>query len=172
MTPGLAGGPPFPPRAKKGSPVAIASIEKPSVPVAVGSCLIDVSALETVQGAKGHAVQSMHWAGDEIWGYSTSGKPGVSAPEELPGWLEDGVDVKDLANETAGLDINDDDDREEGGVSLGGPETAHGREQPGTAPDDDQSTAQHEEESDKPSVPKMSTKGELDISSTHSRISY
>ena len=172
MTPGLAGGPPFPPRAKKGSPVAIASIEKPSVPVAVGSCLIDVSALDTIQGAKGHAVQSMHWAGDEIWAYSTAGKLGVNAPEELPGWLEEGADVNGLADETVGLNVNDDDDREEGGVSLGEPETAHGGEQSGPAPDDGQSAAQHEKESDKPSVPKMSTKGELNISCTPSRTSY
>ena len=50
MTPGLAGGPPFPERAKKGTVVAVASTERPSVPMMVGWCEIDVSALGKVQG--------------------------------------------------------------------------------------------------------------------------
>lgn len=114
MTPGLAG-PPFPPRARKGAVVAVASVEQPSVPVAVGTCVIDISTLGSVQGAKGHAVQTMHWAGDEIWSYSTSGKSGTPTPEELVGWLTEDVNVGELAGKTEELDIEDEDD---GGVAL------------------------------------------------------
>lgn len=86
MTPGLARGPPFPSRATINSIVAIASLEKPSVPRVVGVCEIDVSSLQQVQGAKGHAVLGHHWDGDEIWGWSQSGKPGTNAPEAIEGW--------------------------------------------------------------------------------------
>lgn len=114
MTPGLAG-PPFPPRAKKGAVVAVASIENPSVPVAVGTCTVDVSALGPVQGQKGRAVETMHWAGDEIWSYGASGKSGSPVPEELSGWLTEEVDVNELAGQTEDTNIEDDDD---GGVPL------------------------------------------------------
>ena len=86
MTPGLARGPPFPSGATKNSIVAIASLERPSVPRVVGSCEIDVSSLQQVQGAKGHAVLGHHWDGDEIWGWSQSGKSGTDAPEAIRGW--------------------------------------------------------------------------------------
>ncbi|EOD52216.1 putative rna binding protein ligatin protein [Neofusicoccum parvum UCRNP2] len=56
MTPGLQNGPPFPQKAKKGAVVAVASLESPTVPVTVGVCEIDVSALQQVQGARGHAL--------------------------------------------------------------------------------------------------------------------
>jgi len=115
MTPGLAGGPPFPLRAKKGSVAAIASTDRPTVPVAVGVCEIDVSALEKVQGAKGHAVENMHWAGDELWSYSVNGRPGQQPPEEIEGWarvLED----RGLADKAEELDLDDGED--EGGVAL------------------------------------------------------
>lgn len=86
MTPGLARGPPFPSGATKNSIVAVASLERPSVPRVVGVCEIDVSSLQQVQGARGHAVRGHHWDGDEIWGWSQSGKPGSDAPEVIEGW--------------------------------------------------------------------------------------
>lgn len=86
MTPGLARGPPFPSGAIINSIVAIASLERPSVPRVVGVCEIDVSSLQQVQGAKGHAVRGYHWDGDEIWGWSQSGKSGSDAPEVIEGW--------------------------------------------------------------------------------------
>ena len=116
MTPGLAG-PPFPSKAKKGSLVAVASIENPSVPVAVGTCVIDVSSLESVKGAKGHAVQTAHWCGDELWAWSAIGRPGTNAPQHLEEWLEDGQNGGDLVHQTEDLDL-DDDGGEGGGVPL------------------------------------------------------
>ena len=89
MTPGLANGPPFPPKAVKGACVAIASLDRPTVPLVVGTCEIDVSKLEGVQGAKGHAVRSEHWEGDDLWSWSMTGKTGSKAPEYLEGWSED-----------------------------------------------------------------------------------
>ncbi|KAH0262720.1 hypothetical protein KCU91_g13222, partial [Aureobasidium melanogenum] len=120
MTPGLANGPPFHPRATKGAVVAIASLEQPSVPVAVGACLIDVSSHGAVQGSRGHAVQTMHWAGDEIWSYSSSNKAGLSPPESLEGWLASNHDEEKLAEQAADLNI-DDEEEEQGGVNLDKP---------------------------------------------------
>ena len=118
MVPGLANGPPFPEGAVKGAVVAVAGLDKPDVPVFVGVCEIDVSALRDVQGARGHAVRGVHWEGDEVWGWSSSGRPGQSAPDSLPGWdgeledVEDGVGGLTLeANERGAAD---------GGVSLSG----------------------------------------------------
>ena len=85
MTPGLAG-PPFPPHAVTGAMVAIASLNSPSVPVAVGTCAIDIASLTSTAGAKGHAVEVMHWVGDEVWSYSTTARPGRQPPEQLEGW--------------------------------------------------------------------------------------
>jgi len=123
MTPGLANGPPFHPKATKGAVVAIASLEQPSVPVAVGACLIDVSSLGAVQGSRGHAVQTMHWAGDEIWSYSNANKPGISPPESLQGWLSSKDDEEKLVEQAADLDIEDDEE-EQGGVNLDKPPSA------------------------------------------------
>lgn len=114
MTPGLANRPPFPTKAKKDAVVAIASLDSPSVPVCVGRCEIDVSALGDVVGTKGHAVQTMHWAGDELWAYSTSGKSGQSQPEHIDGWLSEHVE-EDIAGQTADMIL---DDQVEGGVAL------------------------------------------------------
>ena len=114
MTPGLAG-PPFPAKAKKGAIVTVASLENPSVPVAVGTCEIDVSALQRVQGAKGHAVGTFHWAGDEIWSWSTSGKPGKDPPEEIEGWDVQEDDAGEVAEGLKNLDLDEDAG---GGVSL------------------------------------------------------
>ncbi|GAB7357665.1 hypothetical protein MBLNU459_g0156t1 [Dothideomycetes sp. NU459] len=131
MTPGLVGcGPPFPEKAKKGSVVAVASLEKPSVPVSVGVCLIDVSALGNVQGARGHAVQTMHWAGDEIWAYSSSGKAGVPPPERIEGWLVDQEAEKQLTEQTSALDIED--ETEDGGVALDNGKATSTANQPDT----------------------------------------
>lgn len=115
MTPGLAG-PPFPTGATKGAVVAIASLDTPSVPVAVGVCEIDVSELKETRGAKGHAVKTVHWSGDELWDWSTSGKSGTIAPENLEGWL-DGV-AEDVRNMDLGIEDDDREGGDEGGVSL------------------------------------------------------
>jgi translation initiation factor 2D len=86
MTPGLANEPPFDERAVKGAVVAVASLDRVTVPLFVGICEIDVSALGEVQGTKGHAVRGIHWEGDELWAWSPSSRPGVPAPEYLEGW--------------------------------------------------------------------------------------
>ena len=115
MTPGLARGPPFPPKARKNAIVAIASVENPSVPRVVGECDIDVASLERVQGAKGHAVRGHHWDGDEIWAWSHGGKSGASPPDQIEGW-----DVSGNARKsTHGVDdLSMDDQEDEGGVLL------------------------------------------------------
>jgi translation initiation factor 2D len=115
MTPGLAGGPPFPSRATQGAVVSIASTDRPSVPMAIGVCEIDVSALQKVQGAKGHAVESIHWVGDELWSFSTSGKSGQQPPDELPEWSRI-LAASEIVNQTEGLDLHDAE--EGGGVML------------------------------------------------------
>ncbi len=118
MTPGLARGPPFPSKATKGAVVAIASLEKPSVPMVVGVCEVDISKLQEVQGAKGHAVRGEHWDGDEIWAWSSSGKPGASAPDEIVGWDIDSGHA-DLREGVEHLAVDDhEEDTDEGGVPL------------------------------------------------------
>lgn len=118
MIPGLQRGPPFPPKATKDAIVAVASLERPSVPMVVGICEIDVASLTQVQGAKGHAVRGEHWDGDELWSWSSAGKLGGIAPEQIKGWDTDGVDAA-LANDVEQLSVEDqDDDTEEGGVQL------------------------------------------------------
>ena len=118
MTPGLARGPPFPSKATKDSIVAIASLDKPSVPMVVGISEIDVASLQQVQGAKGHAVRGEHWTGDEIWAWSQAGKPGGSAPEHIEGWDVDTTDAS-LREGVEQMTVeDDDDDTEDGGVPL------------------------------------------------------
>lgn len=120
MTPGLAHGPPFPPRATKGSVVAIASVEKPSVPMVVGICEIDVSSLQVVRGAKGHAVRGEHWDGDEIWAWSQSNGAGGKAPEVVDGW-ENGIGngMASFSDQVSQINIDDSDDEHgEGGVPV------------------------------------------------------
>ena len=114
MTPGLAG-PPFPSGAVKGAIVAVASLEKPSVPMVVGICEIDVADLQEVRGAKGHAVRGSHWAGDEVWAWSLSGKPGGDAPEHIEGWAIDELSIDGGAKH---LSLDDGEDDSTGGVSL------------------------------------------------------
>lgn len=114
MTPGLQRGPPFPKGAKKGAIVAIASLEAPTVPMAVGTCEIDVSALEKVQGMKGQAVSTFHWMGDELWAWSSSSKPGMEPPSIIQGWDDKKDEDVTLAERTAAVDLDD----QEGGISL------------------------------------------------------
>ncbi|KAL9054028.1 MAG: hypothetical protein Q9206_003705 [Seirophora lacunosa] len=118
MTPGLARGPPFPTKATKGSVVAIASLEKPSVPMVVGVCEIDVVSLQEVRGAKGHAVRGEHWHGDEIWAWSAGGGTGGQAPVELQGWEND-ADVSGLTETMDNVVVEDSDDEPgQGGVPV------------------------------------------------------
>ena len=100
MTPGLANEPSFPEKAVKGAVVAVASVDKHSVPVFVGVCEIDVSALGEVQGTKGSAVRGLHWEGDELWAWSSASRPGRPAPDYLEGWDEE----KDADDEIEGLE--------------------------------------------------------------------
>lgn len=120
MTPGLAGGPPFPEQAKQGAVVAIASTDMPTVPVAVGVCKIDVSELQQVQGSRGHAVETLHWFGDELWSYSTSSRPGQQPPDEIEGWAQV-LETRGLTEKVEALDVEDLED--DGGVSLKDGET-------------------------------------------------
>ena len=116
MIPGLARGPPFPLKATKGSIVAIASLEKPSVPMVVGVCIIDVAALQQVQGIKGHAVRGDHWDGDEIWAWSHGGKSGGVAPDHIDGW--DAKTAEQLNQGVDNLSLESPEDDGEGGVLL------------------------------------------------------
>ncbi|KAI8943496.1 hypothetical protein NX059_001498 [Plenodomus lindquistii] len=113
MTPGLQRGPPFPRGATKGAVVAIASLEAPTVPMAVGTCEINVSALDQVQGVKGQAVSTFHWVGDELWAWSSTNKPGSDPPDLIPRWDEEAADDTSLVDRTAAMDLDD-----EGGIAL------------------------------------------------------
>ncbi|KAL8927878.1 MAG: hypothetical protein Q9172_001178 [Xanthocarpia lactea] len=119
MTPGLARGPPFPSKATKGSIVAVASLEKPSVPMVVGVCEIDVASLQQVRGAKGRAVRGEHWDGDEIWAWNHGGAGGgAQAPDEIEGW-DKATDVGALAERLNNVAVEDSDDAQnEGGVPI------------------------------------------------------
>ena len=118
MTPGLAGGPPFSKKATKNAVVAIASIEKPSVPTVVGVCEIDIGSLTQVQGAKGHAVRSEHWDGDELWAWSSNARSGAAAPEQIHGWMsQDAITGLSQRVETLKMEAEEDDD-DSGGVSV------------------------------------------------------
>ncbi|EXJ91751.1 hypothetical protein A1O3_00301 [Capronia epimyces CBS 606.96] len=124
MTPGLVGGPPWPEAAKTGSVVGVAGLERPSVPVWVGVCKIDVSSLGRVQGAKGAAVEGVHWEGDEIWNWSQTGSGGRAAPERIEGWE---LEIADIADGVTRVDLDDGDEdegQEEGGVALEAPAAA------------------------------------------------
>lgn len=105
MTPGLANDPPFDPRAVKGSPVAVATINSHTVPLFVGICEIDVSALGEVQGTKGHAIRGLHWQGDELWAWSSSSRPGRPAPEYLEGWDEE--ETEEVEEGVAGITLDE-----------------------------------------------------------------
>jgi translation initiation factor 2D len=139
MTPGLVGGPPWPEAAKAGSVVAVAGLERPNVPIWVGTCKIDVSSLGRVQGAKGAAVEGIHWEGDEIWAWSQFGSGGRAAPDSIEGWDTPSADIEDRVE---GLDLEDndeDDDGQNGGVALdvGGSAGANGDNGSTDAPEAD-----------------------------------
>ncbi|KAL3467627.1 RNA binding protein Ligatin/Tma64 [Aspergillus heterothallicus] len=103
MTPGLANEPPFPERAVKGAVVAVSSLDRETVPLFVGICEIDISALGEVQGTKGHAVRGLQWEGDELWAWSPSSRPGVAAPEYIQGWDEEEALKETEAGEVEGV---------------------------------------------------------------------
>lgn len=108
MTPGIANDPPFDRRASKGAVVAVAGLDKETVPLFVGVCEIDVSALGEVQGTKGHAIRGLHWEGDELWAWSSSSRPGRPAPEYLEGWDEAGTEEVEEGVGELTLDEKDD----------------------------------------------------------------
>ena len=118
MTPGLANGPPFPEGAVKGAVVAVASMDKHTVPLFLGVCEIDIFALGSVQGTKGHAVRGLHWEGDELWQWSLSSRPGQPAPDYLAGWddevggVEEGMDGLTLEEKEKEGEVNGEDAHE------------------------------------------------------------
>jgi translation initiation factor 2D len=154
MTPGLARGPPFPSKATKNSVVAVASLDKPSVPLVVGLCEIDIGSLSQVQGAKGHAVRGLHWEGDEIWSWSQAAHLGRPAPNLISGWED--ADLS-LSHGVESLTVEDSDsEAENGGVAL-----------------DNKARNEHIDGEDvepfkvvESSRPEMSTKGIIDTSSS------
>ncbi|PWY73078.1 RNA binding protein Ligatin/Tma64 [Aspergillus sclerotioniger CBS 115572] len=134
MTPGLANEPPFDERAVKGAVVAVASLDRHTVPLFVGVCEIDISALGEVQGTKGHAVRGLHWEGDELWAWSSSSKPGQPAPEYLEGWDEELQEEDNDVGEIKG-GVQD--------LALGGAETVEG--EGGEEPSDEASDVPQKE---------------------------
>jgi len=123
MTPGLVGGPPWPEGAKTGAVVAVAGIEKDSVPIWVGTCKIDISSLGRVQGAKGAAVEGVHWEGDELWSWSQTGVGGRPSPDRIDGWDSR---AEELGEAVRNLDVEDDDDdqtQDQGGVAIAPPQS-------------------------------------------------
>ncbi|KAJ5166857.1 uncharacterized protein N7482_005638 [Penicillium canariense] len=109
MTPGLANEPPFPKRAVQGAVVAVAGLDRETVPLFVGVCEIDVSALGEVQGTKGHAVRGLHWEGDELWAWSSSSRPGRPAPEYLKGWDEEESETEETKEAVGELTLEEKD---------------------------------------------------------------
>ena len=121
MIPGLAGGPPWPGRAKQGTVVAVAGMTNATVPACVGTCKLDISTLGDVRGQKGAAVEGIHWEGDELWNWSQTGIGGRPSPEGIQGWEAHlpgagSTAAKDMAS--LALDDEDDEADEEGGVAL------------------------------------------------------
>ena len=129
MTPGLLDGPPWPEAATKGSVVAMASSNpgKDTVPVWIGVCEIDVSALGDVRGSKGRAIKGLHCVGDELWSWSsTPGLSGMPEPESLAGWEATRRSDRDtgpasIEHGMEDLELGDEDEEEEGGVALAPP---------------------------------------------------
>ncbi|KAK2750364.1 hypothetical protein FQN57_003844 [Myotisia sp. PD_48] len=118
MIPGLANGPPFPQAAVKGAVVAVASLDRPTVPTFVGVCEVDVASLGQVQGGKGHAVKGIQWVNDELWSWSTTGHPGHPCPDQIEGWAQK---VDNVGEGLGDLDLEDHEEHvadEGGGVPL------------------------------------------------------
>ena len=94
MVPGLVG-PPFPAGAVAGALVGIADVERPTVPVAVGVCEMDVAKLDKAIGGKGRAVRLLHWVGDEIYKHGGGG--------DIPAELESSI--AEITAAVAKLDV-------------------------------------------------------------------
>ncbi|KNG45674.1 eukaryotic translation initiation factor sui1 family protein [Stemphylium lycopersici] len=142
MTPGLQRGPPFPQKATKGAIVAIASLEAPTVPMAVGECVIDVSALGRVQGTRGSAVSMFHWAGDELWAWSSTAKPGRDPPDLLDAWADEQDEDARLAERTGAIHL--DDDNGDGGVALDANPTERSQAEKAQAVDGEDAPSSHD----------------------------
>jgi translation initiation factor 2D len=130
MTPGLANEPPFPEKAVKDAVVAVASLDKHTVPAFVGLCEIDISALGEVQGTKGHAVRGLHWEGDELWAWSSSSRPGRPSPEYIEGWEDEETDEVEEGIGELTLDENADDAVENNSGETPGEEASAVAEEP------------------------------------------
>jgi translation initiation factor 2D len=119
---------PWDTRARAGAIVAVAGLQRDTVPMWVGTCEVDVCSLgHDLRGQKGVAVKGLHWAGDELWSWRSVGSGGRDAPSSVEGWPGLTEDVsKDIGNMT--LDDDDDqkgDEQAEGGAALDKPpETA------------------------------------------------
>jgi translation initiation factor 2D len=77
-----------------------------------------VSALGSVQGMRGQAVSTFHWAGDELWSWSATAKPGGEPPDTIEGWDDEKSEEASLAGRTAAVDLDNDDDDNQGGIAL------------------------------------------------------
>lgn len=115
MSPGLANGPPFPERAKKGAVAAVADISRPSVPTFVGVCDVDVSSFGPVEGLKGRAVRGFNREGDELWAWTPvlGGGKGQPSPEYIEGWLPSEETPADLPT-----DAEEDEEKQEDDTSA------------------------------------------------------
>ncbi|KAK9475712.1 hypothetical protein V1514DRAFT_339275 [Lipomyces japonicus] len=104
MLPGLI--PPFPDGLVKGSIVAIASADSPTVPLAVGICDLTLTGVTRVQGQHGKAVLIVQVHGDEL-----PVKGNISVPKELD-WevprIEETTEVKKITEVLERADISQD----------------------------------------------------------------
>ncbi|KAL2678723.1 hypothetical protein Neosp_009474 [[Neocosmospora] mangrovei] len=92
-------------RAKTGSVVAVAGMQKDTVPLWIGTCQVDICNLPpSVRGQKGVAVKALHWAGDEVWSWRPLGSGGQAPPESIEGWP--GLTAQ-LAEEVQQLSVED-----------------------------------------------------------------
>ncbi|ODQ83161.1 hypothetical protein BABINDRAFT_159606 [Babjeviella inositovora NRRL Y-12698] len=99
MLPGTV--PPFDHRATKGAVVAIADTENPTVPMAVGTCNLNLPQFDKVVGRVGVAVDVIHHIGDELCRLCKDDKvpPAVGLSGEIP--IENAEkDAKDIDSST------------------------------------------------------------------------
>ncbi|KAM0437859.1 hypothetical protein ACHAPT_002224 [Fusarium lateritium] len=108
MIPGLVKAPnaEWDSRARTGSVVAVAGMQKDTVPLWVGTCQVDICNLgPSVRGQKGVAVKALHWVGDECWSWRPLGSGGQAPPDSLEGWpgltahLAEGIQQMSLEND-------------------------------------------------------------------------
>lgn len=98
-------------RAKIGSAVAVAGMQKDTVPLWIGTCQVDICNLPpSVRGQKGVAVKALHWAGDEVWSWRPLGSGGQAPPESIEGWP--GLTAQ-LVEGVEQLSVEDNDDGQE-----------------------------------------------------------